>query len=115
MAPLQDNFPIKYFPTLEMGGTFVVDGEVYTKIGDLTFRDAVGTEQNIDPLFDAKLGKVLEAAKAAQAGTQPAASTIQKAMETIFGDPSGSALGGLSDTDVERIAQRVAAILGGKS
>jgi hypothetical protein len=104
---LQNNFEIKFFPTLAMGANFVVDGEAYTKIGDLTFRDAVGMERNIDPLFDVKLGKVLEAAKAAQVNTQqPAAATVAAAVETVFGGQSN-----LSDSDVERIAQRVAAIL----
>lgn len=50
---------IIHFPTLAIGSTFVVDGEAFVKNTELTFRDPYGLEHYIDPLFDAKLGKVL--------------------------------------------------------
>lgn len=113
---MAQTFEIRNFPTLPIGTNFVVDSEAFTKTSELMYRDAIGIEHHIDHFFDIKLGRELDKAKAAQVGTQqPAASTIQQAMEDVFGavlgEPSGSALGGLSDSDVERIAQRVAAIL----
>jgi hypothetical protein len=59
---------IIHFPTLPIGAAFVVDGEAFTKLTELTFRDPYGMEHYIDPLFDIKLGKVL-AEKAAAAQT----------------------------------------------
>ena len=113
---MAQNFAIIHFPNLQIGTNFVVEGEAFTKTSELMYRDSVGMEHHIDFFFDAKLGRELEAAKAAQVGTQqPTASTIQKAMDDVFGEPTGSALGGLSDSDIERIAQRVAAILKEKS
>ena len=50
---------IKYFHTLKIGDSFVVDGEKYIKHSELVFRDAYGFEHYIDPLFDVKLGKAL--------------------------------------------------------
>jgi hypothetical protein len=51
---------IEHFLTLlKVGDTFVVDGEKFTKLTELTYRDSYGLEHYIDPLFDAKLGKVL--------------------------------------------------------
>ena len=60
------------FPKIAIGATFVVDGEKYTKTEELVFRDAYGLERYIDPLFDAKLGKVLaaQAEPAPQPGDQ---------------------------------------------
>jgi hypothetical protein len=53
---------IEHFLTLlKIGDTFVVDGEKFTKLTELTYRDAYGLEHYIDPLFDVKLGKVLNA------------------------------------------------------
>jgi hypothetical protein len=58
---------IVHFFKLANGASFVVDGEVFTKLEGLVYRDAFGLEHYIDPLFDVKLGKVLaeEAAKVA--------------------------------------------------
>ena len=113
---MAQNFAIVNFPALNIGANFVVEGEAFTKTSELMYRDSVGMEHHIDFFFDAKLGRELEKAKAAQVGTQqPTAPTIQKAMDDVFGEPTGSALGGLSDSDIERIAQRVAAILKEKS
>jgi hypothetical protein len=50
---------IKHFYNLPVGASFVVDGEAFTKKDEVTFRNAYGIDQNIDPLFDAKLGKAL--------------------------------------------------------
>ena len=50
---------IKHFHNLPVGANFVVDGESYIKKDEVSFRNAYGIEQNIDPLFDAKLGKAL--------------------------------------------------------
>jgi hypothetical protein len=50
---------IKHFHNLPVGAAFVVDGESYIKKDGVSFRNAYGMEQNIDPLFDAKLGKAL--------------------------------------------------------
>ena len=50
---------IKHFHNLPVGASFVVDGESYIKKDEVSFRNAYGIEQNIDPLFDAKLGKAL--------------------------------------------------------
>jgi|SRR5271156_832755 len=109
---MAQTFEIVHFPTLAIGANFVVEGEAFTKTSELMYRDAVGMEHHIDHFFDVKLGRQLEAAKQAQVGTQQsAAPTIQTAMEQAFGEPTGSALGGLSDADVERVARRVAAIL----
>jgi hypothetical protein len=104
---------ITHFPTLPLGANFVIDGMAYTKTSELVYRDSVGIECYIDPLFDAKIGKMKEAAaKAAvlpQTSTIPAA-TIQKAMEATFGEKEPV----LSDTDVERIARRVAELIKGQ-
>lgn len=50
---------IKHFYNLPVGANFVVDGESFIKKDEVSFRNAYGMEQNIDPLFDAKLGKAL--------------------------------------------------------
>ena len=50
---------IKHFQNLPVGASFVIDGESYIKKDEVSFRNAYGIEQNIDPIFDAKLGKAL--------------------------------------------------------
>jgi hypothetical protein len=50
---------IKHFPTLPVGANFVIDGESFIKKDEVSFRDAYGMEHMIDPLTDAKLGRVL--------------------------------------------------------
>lgn len=114
MAPLQ-NFVIKHFLTLPVGKNFVVDGVAYTKIGDLTFRDSTGIEQNIDPLFDAKLGKVLDEAAERQKPPVVGVDTTAPSSEkpNVVNVTTGLHQVSLPDADVERIAQRVAEILKG--
>ena len=51
---------IEHFLTLlKIGDVFTVDEEKFTKLTELTYRDAYGLEHYIDPLFDIKLGKAL--------------------------------------------------------
>jgi hypothetical protein len=76
---------IEHFLTLlKIGDVFVVDGEKFTKLTELTYRDAYGLEHYIDPLFDVKLGRELAAqAEAAVAKVVDTSATIVKDVENL--------------------------------
>jgi hypothetical protein len=69
---------IIHFPTLAIGTVFTVDYETFTKLTELTFRDPYGLERYIDPLFDAKLGKVLAGQAAAAVPTVDTSAKVVK-------------------------------------
>ena len=73
---------IKHFQNLPVGANFVVDGESYIKKDEVSFRNAYGIEQNIDPLFDAKLGKALGLVEAPVAA--PATVKLQGVVKNGF-------------------------------
>jgi hypothetical protein len=75
------------FPTLVIGATFAVDGEVFTKLTELTFRDAYGMEHYIDPLFDAKLGRIWAEAKAEADKTAAAAAAVDTSAKIVKDEP----------------------------
>lgn len=95
---------IENFPLIGIGDTFVVDGEAFKKQSELVYTDSVGIERYIDPLFDAKIKGPSQKAPA-----KPVAPAAQDAPAAAQADVR------LSDDDVERIARRVAQLLGGKS
>lgn len=102
------SFEIKNFPLIAIGSLFTVDGETFRKTSDLIFTDVAGIERYIDPLFDKKLTpKPAPAPVAVVAGVNPSDNVAP-----IQVNNDGHVV--LSDTDVDRIARRVAEILKGQ-
>jgi hypothetical protein len=73
---------IEHFLTLlKIGDVFSVDGEKFTKLTELTYKDAYGLEHYIDPLFDVKLGKELAGLAESAAQQINTSATIVKESE----------------------------------
>jgi hypothetical protein len=97
----------------------VVEGEAFIKRSELVYTDSLGLERYIDPLFDAKIGRMQEAgAKAAAlpapgvldtSARVPAPTRTDASPSLIAADAEGRVI--LSEADVDRIARRVVDIL----
>ena len=108
---MAQTFDIVHFAKLKIGESFVIEGELFKKYSDLIYTDIIGLEHYIDPLFDKKVGRMIDAIS----GGTPAPAAVPQVNTSATIEkadmPEAIAAPGLSDADVERIARRVKELL----